>query len=231
MKEPGFLPDAILFDLDNTLCTFIDAKYAACRAVTEYLGVGNERELFEFFLRPVHSFEDPEHIYDYMKEKRVYTHEDAKHAVHIFDEVKLAHIRPYPGVHETLRYFASRGIKMAVVTDAASFQAERRLHRCAIAHYFQALITPDRSGKRKPDHTPFLMALKSLGVTDHIWVVGDSLRREIMPGQELGFVTIYARYGDYFSQRTLGCTPDHTIDRFSDLLLISGQARVSDFFE
>ena len=33
-----------LFDLDNTLCTFIDAKYAACRAVTDYIGTGDETE-------------------------------------------------------------------------------------------------------------------------------------------------------------------------------------------
>ena len=34
------LPGAILFDLDNTLCTFVDAKQAACNAVVELIGTG-----------------------------------------------------------------------------------------------------------------------------------------------------------------------------------------------
>jgi len=218
----GCIPDAILFDLDNTLCTFIDAKYAACRAVTDYIGTGDETELFQYFLRPVHSFEDPNHIFDYLKEKGVYTPASADHAARLFEDVKIAHIHPYDGVHDTLRRLASLGIKMAIVTDAGSEQARKRMKKCDIDCYFPVLITPDRSGKRKPDHTPFRMALRELSVTGTIWLVGDSVRREVIPGQELGFVTIYARYGDYFAQNNPECTPDHIIDRFSDLLSITG---------
>ncbi|WP_373838165.1 HAD family hydrolase [Methanospirillum sp.] len=216
----GGIPDAILFDLDNTLCNFIDAKYAACRAVTDFIGTGDEKELFEHFLRPVYSFEDTQHIVDYMKVKGVYTPEDADQVTRMFEEIKISHIHPYPGVHETLKHLASLGIKMAIVTDAESFQAERRLKKCEIADYFPVMVTPDRSGKRKPDHTPFRMALRELAASGSIWLVGDSVRREVIPGQELGFTTVYARYGDCFPQYNPEFTPDHIIDRFSDLLSI-----------
>ncbi|HOL40800.1 HAD hydrolase-like protein [Methanospirillum sp.] len=226
MDNPsGRSPDAILFDLDNTLCTFIDAKFAACRAVTDFLGTGNMEELFQYFLRPVHSFESPQHITDYMKAKGVFSPVAAEHAIRLFEEEKIAHIRPYPGVHHTLKSLASMGIKMAVVTDAASKQARQRLKKCDIDGFFPVLITPDRSGKRKPDHTPFQMALKELNASGTIWLVGDSIRREVIPGQQLGFLTIYARYGDYFMHSNPECTPDHTIDQFSELLFVTGLIR------
>lgn len=226
MDNPsGRYPDAILFDLDNTLCTFLDAKIAACRAVTDYLGTGNKEELFQFFLRPVHSFEDPQHITDYMKAKGVFSDAAARHAIRLFEEVKIAHIHPYPGVHTTLTSLASMGIKMAVVTDAGNIQARQRLKKCNIDTFFPVLITPDRSGKRKPDHTPFQMALQELNASGTIWLVGDSIRREVIPGQQLGFVTIYARYGDYFMHYNPECAPDHTIDQFSDLLFVTGLIR------
>jgi len=214
------LPGAILFDLDNTLCNFIDAKFAACRAVTEYIGTGDEKELFEHFLRPVYSFEDTRHIADYMMAKGVYTPEDADHAARLFEDIKIAHICPYPGVHDTLNHLRALGIKMAIVTDADQTQAERRLKKCEIASYFPVLVTPDRSGKRKPDHTPFRMALRELAASGPVWLVGDSVRREVIPGNELGFTTVYARYGDCFPQYNPEFSSDHVIDRFSDLLSI-----------
>lgn len=42
---------SILFDMDNTLFDFIEAKHAACNAIVEYLGLKESRELFNYFLR------------------------------------------------------------------------------------------------------------------------------------------------------------------------------------
>jgi len=221
-RTRGQVPDAILFDLDNTLCTYIDAKMAACRAVVEYLKQGNEQDLFQYFLRSVHSFEDTKHVHDYMTDLGVYTPGSASHASHLFEEVKLKHILPYPGVHTTLRQLADQGIKMAVVTDASGLYARKRLEKCEIDNYFPVVITPDKSKKPKPDHTPFLEALSELQVSGTIWLVGDSVRREIVPGNELGFITVHARYGDYFSGNNPDITPHYTIDRFYDLLELEG---------
>jgi len=221
-KIPYNIPDAILFDLDNTLCTFIDAKLAACRAVVEHLGAGDENELFEYFLRPVHSFEDNHHILDYIDEKKITTPTDTSQITRLFEEVKIAHVTPYPGVHETLSHLSGQGIKMAVVTDASMPQAIRRLHKCNLAQYFQAVVTPDKSGRSKPDPASFILALDELQVSGTIWLVGDSIRREVLPGNQLGFVTVYARYGDYFSCNNPNCSPSYIIDRFPDLLELEG---------
>lgn len=215
---PPNLPDAILFDLDNTLCTFVDAKRAACDAVVQFAGSGTGEELFRYFLRPVHNFEDPRHIYDYFADKGI-TPNTADTASQIFEDVKMRHISLYPGVLSTLDILAGFGVKMAVVTDASLFQAEKRIMRCGIEKYFPVTITPDLSGRRKPDHASFIMALEQLRcASSDVWIVGDSLRREIGPGNELGFTTIFARYGDWIKEEFPGITPSYVIDRFDDLL-------------
>ncbi len=50
---------AIVFDMDNTLFDFVEAKLKACRAVVEYLGVGDEEELLKYFLRGLQGLRIP----------------------------------------------------------------------------------------------------------------------------------------------------------------------------
>ena len=97
------------------------------------------------------------------------------------------------------------------------------MKQLGIEDYFTTLITPDVSGKRKPDHTPFLMAMNVLQTEPATtWLVGDSLIREMKPGLELGLTTIYARYGDWIMPDLPEVIPHYTLEQFSDLLSIPG---------
>lgn len=217
------LPGAILFDLDNTLCTFVDAKQAACNAVVELIGTGSGEELFSYFLRPKYNFEDHAHITDYLNDLDAYSEQLVEKAGKVYDEVKLDTISLYPGVEETLDTLMDEGVKIAVVTDAFSSQAEERMHKLGIDSRFPVLVTPDRSGQRKPNHASFIMAMKQLDATpSETWVVGDSLRREVIPGLELGLTTVFARYGDWIQIEMPEVKPDHILDQFSDLLNLPG---------
>jgi len=216
-------PKAILFDLDNTLCTFVDAKRAACDAVIELTGAGSTDELFSYFLRPRYNFEDHAHITDYLTDIGVYSKRLAEEAGEMYDTVKLDTITLYPGVPETLDTLTEAGVEIAVVTDASSSQAERRMHRLGIDSRFPVLVTPDRSGQRKPNHASFLMAMELLKTTSsETWVVGDSLRREIAPGLEIGLTTVFAQYGDWIQIEMPDIKPHHVLDQFKDLMNLPG---------
>jgi putative hydrolase of the HAD superfamily len=224
----SFPPGAILFDLDNTLCTFSDAKKAACDAVVTEIGVGDREELFSYFLRPIHNFEDPAHIFDYLTDIGVYTPELGKKTEEIFVRAKLSSVSLYPGVTEVLEILIREGIPIAVVTDAHSTNARTRMKILNINQYFPILITPDISGQKKPDHAPFLMAMNKLHSSpETTWVVGDSLRREIQPGRDLGLVTIFARYGDWIHIDIPEIQPHYILDQFRDLLSIPGLSGLS----
>ncbi len=216
-------PGAILFDLDNTLCTFVEAKQAACDAVIRLIGDGSGETLFSYFLRPVHNFEDHAHITDYLTDIGMYSEHLATMAGNVYDQVKLDTRTLYPGVEEILTTLKKTGIPIAVVTDALSRQAELRLEKLGIDHHFPVLVTPDRSGKRKPDHTPFLFAMEQLHTTpEETWIVGDSLRREIVPGLEMGMTTVFARYGDWIKIDLPGVRPHYILDQFTDLMNLPG---------
>jgi putative hydrolase of the HAD superfamily len=209
---------AILFDMDNTLYNFVDAKIAACNCVVDQIGTGDGMELLRYFLRNLHGFEHHNNIRDFMVDKGVWDHHLFSSACDTYDKVKLHSIVPYPGVYETLSLIKQAGIRMGVVTDAESMHAEKRLKKIGISDYFQCVISPDISGKRKPELDSFLLALNTLQVNpENSWLVGDSLRREVAPGNLLGMTTVYAKYGDWMGIPFPSIKPDYVLDAFGDL--------------
>lgn len=188
---------AVIFDLDNTLVDFVEAKIKACRAVVKRAGCGDKNELLQYFLRLRHGFESHENIADYLKDKGVYSEELYRECCEIYEKVKLESIRLYPGIKNVLSSLKRKGLKLAVVTDAENGHAISRLQKVGLLKYFDVIISADMTGKRKPEPDSLLLALRKLGVrAEEAAIVGDSLRRDIEAGRRLGMLTIYAAYGD-----------------------------------
>ncbi|WP_445476150.1 hypothetical protein ACT9XH_05390 [Methanococcoides methylutens] len=49
---------AVLFDMDNTLFDFLEAKLTACKKMVEYIGAGDPEAMLGYFLRGTPGFED-----------------------------------------------------------------------------------------------------------------------------------------------------------------------------
>lgn len=195
---------AVIFDLDNTLVDFVEAKIKACEAVVERLGCGDADELLQYFLRWKHGFESHENIADYLRDKGIYSEELYRECCEIYDRVKLESITLYPGIKEVLENLKQKGVKLAVVTDAENGHAISRLKKVSLEKYFDVVISADMTGKRKPEPDSLLLALKKLGVkAEEAAIVGDSLRRDVEAGKRLGMLTVYAAYGDrnFFESR------------------------------
>lgn len=107
---------------------------------------------------------------------------------------------------------------MAIVTDAHSNDAALRLEKIGLLTFFNCLISYDMTGKKKPATDSFLLALELLEAGIHETVViGDSPRRDIEPGHKLGMKTVYARYGDRFSDDRSDVKADFTINTMKEL--------------
>ena len=189
---------AVIFDMDNTLFDFVEAKLTACAAVIAYAEVAVEPVvLLKYFLRPVHGFESHENIRDFLDDNDRYSENVFTRCCVIYDEEKIAAIKPYPHVAETLSALRERGLKLAVVTDAHNGNALKRLKKAGLEDFFDAVITMDMSGKAKPSLEPFLLSMKKLGVmANETILVGDSIRRDIVPAKALGMFAVHAVYGD-----------------------------------
>jgi putative hydrolase of the HAD superfamily len=208
----------ILFDMDNTLFDLVGAQIASCHKVTRFLGHDDGDDLYQYFLRPVHGYEAHENIHDYMKDRRISLEGTYARARYIYEEEKLRHITPYHGVPETLRLILNRGLPMAIVTDAHSRDATIRLEKSGLLSFFTCIVSCDLAGAKKPAPEPFLTALEMLETDpSETLLIGDSPRRDIEPCRELGIRTVYARYGDRFSDDRSSVEADFTIDAMEEL--------------
>ncbi|MBU3968329.1 MAG: HAD family hydrolase [Euryarchaeota archaeon] len=209
---------SILFDMDNTLFDFIEAKYAACEAIVEHLGLKDSRELFKYFLRGVYNFEAWENIMDYMKDRGVYSEQVYLECCDLYERKKLEAIDPYPNVLETLHQLKKMGFSLGVVTDAHIDHARSRLMKTRLFDLFDVLVTADMTGTKKPSPEIFFKTLEKLQITpDQALYIGDSLRRDIEPARKIGMVTAYAAYGDRNVKEDRSCQADYCLNDISDV--------------
>jgi len=213
--------EAVLFDLDNTLCDFVEAKIRSCRAVTDHLG--REDDLLSYFFRGKYGIEDTNNIRDYLEERDLYDDKTLDECSRIYREVKLESVDPYDGIEDILRALSENGMILGVVTDAHMGDAVKRLNQLKLGAYIDILITYDMIGEKKVNGVPFEYALELLELpANRVAVVGDSLERDIKPAKDLGFYTIYAEYGD--RNRPCGTKPiyDSIIHEPAELMDVLG---------
>ncbi|MDD1683803.1 MAG: HAD family hydrolase [Methanoregula sp.] len=204
--------------MDNTLFDLVGAQMAACDAVTRSLGLTEENLLFPYFLRPVHGFESHENILDFLHDRGIPVSGSFDGARRIYEEEKLRSITPYPGVVDTLIRIQGQGLPMGIITDAHSRDAVRRLEKTGLLPFFSCMVTYDLVQVKKPAPEPFITALGMLkSMADEVLLVGDSPRRDMEPGNMLGFRTVYARYGDRFSDDRSSVQADYAIDTIAEL--------------
>jgi putative hydrolase of the HAD superfamily len=212
--------------MDNTLFDLVGAQVSACHAVMRRLGITGDHDLYPYFLRPIHGYESPENILDFLHDCGISERERFDTAREIYEREKIAAIVPYHGIDRMLEYIRQQDLPMGIVTDAHSRDAVRRLEKTGLLPYFSCMVTHDLVQAKKPAHAPFLSALEMLGSpAERVLLVGDSPRRDIEPARTLGFRTVYARYGDRFSDNRSPVPADYIIDSPAELsAILSGYA-------
>ena len=110
-----------------------------------------------------------------------------------------------------------RGIKLAVVSDAPGREAWLRLCYLNFHQIFDAVVTFEDTGERKPSEAPFRKALELLTVKpNETLMVGDWAERDVVGASNVGITTVFARYGDTFG--TVQSHADYDINDVSELL-------------
>ena len=214
--------------MDNTLFDLVGAQIAACDAVVQQLGYAQGEALFSYFLSPAHGFESHENIRQYMDERNIPTDSLFKKACRVYETEKLRHITPYPGVLETLQLLRNEGYIMGIVTDAHSRDATLRLEKTGLLPFFTGMVAFDMIRVKKPSPAPFLLALEMFTAgNDETLLIGDSPRRDIEPCRMLGIRSVYARYGDRFSDDRSDVRADFIIDSMAELPAILNQLSIN----
>lgn len=102
------------------------------------------------------------------------------------------HWRLLPGAAAFLA--ATAHLRRAIVSNGHRPQVHNKLQKMGLASQFQAIVTPDDCGAKKPDPRIFLHALEYLGVPPrHAMMVGDNAASDIAPAAALGMQVFHVR--------------------------------------
>jgi phosphoglycolate phosphatase len=124
--------------------------------------------------------------------------------------------RPFPDVIETLESLRSRGMALACVTNKARAFTVPLLRSTKLLSYFDAVVTSDDAGERKPHPAPFLQACRALGVSPaEAAVVGDSAL-DAQAARAAGCQVLLVSYGyaEGHDVRTIDC--DGVVDSLGE---------------
>jgi len=215
---------AIVFDLDNTLTDFMKMKEAAIQAAIDGMidaGFRLPREQLRERVDAIYREQGLEfqRVFDELLE-REFGEVDPKilaSGIVAYRRARESALVLYPHAQMTLLELAKRGIRLGVVSDAPRLQVWLRLCALGLQHVFDAVVTFDDTGERKPNAAPFREVLRRLDVEPaESMMIGDWAERDVVGAKGLGMKTVFARYGDTFDTQESGA--DHDVDDVLELV-------------
>lgn len=217
---------AVIFDLDNTLVDFMAMKTQAITAAINSMidaGLKLSHEKVAERIEAIYKERGIEFqsvfdqlLYDIFQKV---DYKILSAGVVAYRRAREAALVPYPHVTMTLVELVKRGVRLAVVSDAPGREAWLRLCYLNFHHLFDAVVTFDDTGERKPSPKPFQRALELLKVNpDEAIMVGDWPERDMVGAAQLGMTTVFARYGDTFG--TVESHASYDVNDISEVLRI-----------
>lgn len=237
------LPDAILFDTDNTLYHYDPAHEVAMNAVrnkiTRTFSITPEQfdKAFsearsEVKRRLGHTASSHNRLL-YLQRmleiiglgsqvllaldfEQTYWRSFLSHAV-LFDDVK--------GLLDDLRLL---GIQSAIVTDLTAQIQFRKIVYFGLDHYFDYMVTSEEAGFDKPHAAPFEIALEKMSPKGAcIWMIGDNPINDIQGAREtIGATTLQKSHAGV-EVGTGDNTPDCVFTEFSQLRKLLSEINAS----
>lgn len=196
-----------MFDLDNTLVDFMKMKRRAIEeAIPAMIDAGLEitPEYASKIIDEIYKEQGIEYqqVFDEFLRRvlQKVNYKILSAGIVAYRRAREAALIPYPHVYSTLNKLLKFGIKMGILSDAPSKEAWLRLAYLNFHHIFDAVVTFDDTGVRKPDPLPFKLILERLMVEPgETLMVGDWAERDIIGAARVGMKTAFARYGDTFN--------------------------------
>jgi FMN phosphatase YigB (HAD superfamily) len=220
---------AILFDLDNTLIDFLRMKEESCRAAAHAMVLSglqmDEAKAYERLIKTYFSvgIESDNAFSEFLKSAGQFDHKILAAAINAYLDAKSKCLKPYPNVKAVLRKLQKNGIFLSIVTDAPKTKAYQRLLAMGIEPYFQFVVGYEDTNSAKHTGLPLLLALDLLKKeipdikAEEVLMVGDSMARDIIPAERIGFQTALSRYGETGAELA---NSDFELANFKDILAV-----------
>ena len=233
-------PEAILFDLDDTIIAHTavagDLWQSLCFEYAGVIGRVDSNELLRtidnvrdwFWADPERHRQKRLNLFQARRELLEFTFSEIG-----LDDISIAHqiadkystrreeiAELFPGSLDTLEYFKTLDIKMALVTNGASDLQRAKIERFGLSRFFDYILVEGEYGVEKPDKSVFLHALNILEVNgEDTWMIGDDLNRDIAGAQNVGVFSVWNDWRKKGLPDNTSIKPDRTITAISELVL------------
>jgi HAD superfamily hydrolase (TIGR01549 family) len=227
------LPDAILFDTDNTLYPYDPAHAAAQNAVREKVSkmFSISPEDFDKAFKQARSEVKSRLEHTASSHSRLLYLQRMLEIMGLGSQVLLAldfeqtywrtflsNAILFDGVKDLLDDIRLLGIPTAIVTDLTAQIQFRKVVYFGLDHYFDCIVTSEEAGFDKPHAAPFQIALEKMRPKgDCIWMIGDNPVNDIRGAREqINAVTLQKTHAGVEVGAGM-CEPDAVFKEFYDL--------------
>lgn len=227
------LPDAFLFDTDNTLYPYDPAHAAAQKAV-------RDKVITTFSISPDDfdkAFKEARHQVKTRLKHTASSHSRLLYLQRMLEimglgsqvllaldfeqtywRTFLSNAILFEGVKELLDDIRLLGTPTAIVTDLTAQIQFRKVVYFGLDNYFDYIVTSEEAGFDKPHEAPFQIAIEKMRPKgDCIWMIGDNPVNDIRGAREkINAVTLQKLHDGVVLGTELN-TPDAYFNDFSDL--------------
>jgi putative hydrolase of the HAD superfamily len=215
--------DTVLFDLDDTLCTYrrtpadhLDEAFAETGVEPFFTAEGYLDRYREFAGDATTVDELRATAFAAFAEEEGHDPSVGRRVADAFSAARdHREVDPLPGVRETLDVLHERDHRVGVVTNGPPGMQGEKLDALGLADTFEVVVHAGWEGvPAKPEPDPFHRALDSLGAAPGRTVhVGDSLASDVAGAQAAGLDAAWLRQHD----DAPAPTPEYTLDSLHDL--------------
>jgi len=234
------LPQAIIFDLDDTIIDDSSAvsscwEQTCSEAAVRIAGLDPVALLFAIERKRDWYWSDPaRHREGRMGDLRVASTRIVDEALislgydspgagsviaNRYRDLRDERIALFPGAIETLDWFCSRGVRLGMATNGSAAGQRAKIERFGLAPYFDRIIVEGEFGLGKPHREVFEALFTALGAEPaQTWSVGDNLEWDVAPPQSLGAYAIWVDVVGNGLPSGAGVRPDRIIASIRDLI-------------
>jgi putative hydrolase of the HAD superfamily len=128
-------------------------------------------------------------------------------------------IRPLPGAVEALRTLKGYGLRLALITNGQSEPQRRKIERFSLGQFFDCILIEGEIGAGKPDQRVYRHALAQLGVEpSQAWMVGDHLEWDVEAPQRVGVAGIWVDVAGSGLPASSPVRPDRIVRSVAELV-------------
>ncbi|KAK1425133.1 hypothetical protein QVD17_20478 [Tagetes erecta] len=170
--------EAILFDIDGTLCDSDPLHFYAFRDMLQEIGFNDGSPIDEeFFINNISGKHNEELCtvllpdWEFEKAMKFMVDKEA-----LFRRLAAEQLEPISGLNNLCKWVEDLGLKRAAVTNAPRSNAELLISMLKLQDYFEVVVLAEECARPKPFPDPYLKALNTLKVSpNHTFVFEDSV--------------------------------------------------------